>query len=71
MSRTRILLIVCGLLLGIVLYYWQLSLIAFNSIVAPAKPIRLWSIEITPPDKFDLEILGKKCSVTFPGRFPN
>lgn len=60
MSRTFFFIVVCGLLLGSVLYCWQTALIAFDAATGLDRPLRLWSLEKTHPDGLVLEVLGKK-----------
>jgi len=70
-NRSFLLVLIGGLLLGIVLHCWQVSLAAFNGVAGLKEPVRLWAVERTGVGVIELEFLGKKWLVTFPDAVDN
>lgn len=66
MNRPLLLVLICGLLLGLVLYSWQVALTAFNQIAGLPEPVRLWTVEKTADGRMEGEFLGKKWLLVFP-----
>gem|GEM_PF-5904141 len=67
-NRPLLLVLICGLLLGLVLYSWQVALTAFNQITGLPEPVRLWAVEKTDGGRREGEFLGKKWLLAFPRR---
>ncbi|MGQ9823817.1 MAG: hypothetical protein ACUVSK_02270 [Desulfotomaculales bacterium] len=65
-SRPFLLAIVAGILLGAVIYGWQVSLAGFLETTGLEYPSRLWSLEKIDGDCFSLELLGKKWLLVLP-----
>lgn len=65
-NRLLLLVLIFGLLLGLMLYSWQVALTAFNQITGLPEPVRLWAVEKTGGGRIEGEFLGKKWLLAFP-----
>lgn len=65
-NRPLLLVLIFGLLVGLVLYSWQVALTAFNQITGLPEPVRLWAVEKTAGSRIEAEFLGKKWLLVFP-----
>ncbi|MGB9905226.1 MAG: hypothetical protein ACPLQO_11260 [Desulfotomaculales bacterium] len=65
-SRLSLLAVVLGILLGAVIYGWQVSLAGFLETSGLEHPSRLWSLERIDRGCFSLELLGKKWLLILP-----